>query len=802
VIQRKKEVDGDLFIPGSITVLGGINSSAYRKTVTTLARTEGRTETIELELSGVQIEETRYRRYPTQPPTPTGADPADWIRTIPVGSDTLWYTTCYKNTKGEIVTTWFEPQQATGENGTSPTTYWLVTDIAAFVRATDGSFSPASALGFAMSQTGAANPAAYSGRFVIADTTNGDDWTDRYTSQTDESSKVWFAAPGITGLRFRLYLAGGTTTLLSESHIPVVESGQPGADGPPGSDIGGRYLGLGCTEIFGGDSELVQMKVVTVNESIYELADAASAIAMTNDWIFDTTAKVFLLWDGLSWGPGGINSGHRVVAQEDLGKLLRVAGFVSLPDVVSFLDAVVTNDLFASAIKAGSIEADKLAVSALEAMVAMISQYLIIDSALGFGAQQAAGNFEGNIRAYLNEAMVAFEQFFSGSWRPVARLSTDGLLSPQVYNPGPLVISNNTPAGRRSNESDLGLKYPTGAKLYHLDGNVLDQYGVSYWAVTGTPVYDYANVAVNAVAPYSPDKGAMRDARLQKTAVTGIVSGSWWVDFWVEALEVEGDLFTLANTGYTLSVTLASLKYIYTLQGVETYEYTTIQDETYEYIDPPPEGNLSLGLTRPGSSFVQRLNVDGWTHIAVGFNFATNVLSFVVGQSVYTHSGWNQGGAESWTVSINPSQAAILFDEVMVAIGAAIVTATAQSAATLRIPWAGRDYTERKLVIDAANPDDISQNLVRSGSGANGEWTKLPDGTLICRAKMAVTSTASTWTFPEPFASGTVPEVTGTIQGLAAYFRLNTVPTATTASIMSSSATSATAHVMAIGRWK
>jgi len=47
VIQRKKEVDGDLFIPGSITVLGGINSSAYRKTVTTLARTEGRVDTVE-----------------------------------------------------------------------------------------------------------------------------------------------------------------------------------------------------------------------------------------------------------------------------------------------------------------------------------------------------------------------------------------------------------------------------------------------------------------------------------------------------------------------------------------------------------------------------------------------------------------------------------------------------------------------------------------------------------------------------------------------------------------------------------
>ena len=39
MIQRKKDVDGDLHIPGSITVLGGINSPAYSRTVTKLVKT-------------------------------------------------------------------------------------------------------------------------------------------------------------------------------------------------------------------------------------------------------------------------------------------------------------------------------------------------------------------------------------------------------------------------------------------------------------------------------------------------------------------------------------------------------------------------------------------------------------------------------------------------------------------------------------------------------------------------------------------------------------------------------------------
>ncbi|BES72156.1 hypothetical protein RE428_31740 [Marinobacter nanhaiticus D15-8W] len=45
------------------------------------------------------------------------------------------------------------------------------------------------------------------------------------------------------------------------------------------------------------------------------------------------------------------------------------------------------------------------------------------------------------------------------------------------------------------------------------------------------------------------------------------------------------------------------------------------------------------------------------------------------------------------------------------------------------------------------------ENFVRSGSNANGEWTKHPDGTMTCRAKITLTfsSGEATWTLPAAF---------------------------------------------------
>jgi predicted phage tail protein len=112
-----------------------------------------------------------------------------------------------------------------GATGAASTAYWLVGSVAAISKSGAGAYTPSSITISAKAQTGAGAPAAYAGRFVIADTTNGSSYTDRYTSSGNESSKSYTPGAGIVALRCRLYLAGGTSTLLDEQVIPIVADG-------------------------------------------------------------------------------------------------------------------------------------------------------------------------------------------------------------------------------------------------------------------------------------------------------------------------------------------------------------------------------------------------------------------------------------------------------------------------------------------------------------------------------------------------------------------------------------------------
>ncbi len=87
-----------------------------------------------------------------------------------------------------------------------------------------GIYAPAKLAIGAMTQAGTGTPAAYTGRFTIEDTysaspTSGTAiWVNRYTSLADEASPAtpYVPAAGVTGIRVRLYLAGGITTKLDE----------------------------------------------------------------------------------------------------------------------------------------------------------------------------------------------------------------------------------------------------------------------------------------------------------------------------------------------------------------------------------------------------------------------------------------------------------------------------------------------------------------------------------------------------------------------------------------------------------
>lgn len=117
-------------------------------------------------------------------------------------------------------------QGAAGSNGTTPTTYWLVVDASALERNVAKAYTPASIVITAKAQTGTGAPGNYSGRFIIEEQDSGGTWSTKYTSAGNEATRTHTpTANSIKAVRVKMYLAGGTTNLLDEQLIPVVDDG-------------------------------------------------------------------------------------------------------------------------------------------------------------------------------------------------------------------------------------------------------------------------------------------------------------------------------------------------------------------------------------------------------------------------------------------------------------------------------------------------------------------------------------------------------------------------------------------------
>lgn len=281
-------VDGVLTITELLADEGAITVTAEREDFIALTR--------ELPLlkvkagpagpGGGDFVDYRFRRLATPPATPTGNTPANWFDAPPAGTDPLWMITGRKNGSGVLQGVWSTPVRLdgaagsagspgdsaqveysvngssgwhgtftagdifmrvrvgaaawsaairiVGENGAPATAYWLARSAASVQKAINGVYTPGSIVFSAYSQTGAGSPAPYAGRFIIATSADGTNYSTAYTSASNQSGTTFTVPAGIKSIRVRLYLAGGTTTLLDEEVIPVVADGAAGGAGPTG----------------------------------------------------------------------------------------------------------------------------------------------------------------------------------------------------------------------------------------------------------------------------------------------------------------------------------------------------------------------------------------------------------------------------------------------------------------------------------------------------------------------------------------------------------------------------------------
>ncbi len=124
----------------------------------------------------------------------------------------------------------------TGSVGPASSSYWLVSNASAVQKTSSGDIlcTPATLTFTGRIQTGTSAPANYAARWILAYSTDGSTYTDSYTSAANEATASISASTTYKAVRARMYLAGGTTTLLDEQIIPFVSDGETGAIGAPG----------------------------------------------------------------------------------------------------------------------------------------------------------------------------------------------------------------------------------------------------------------------------------------------------------------------------------------------------------------------------------------------------------------------------------------------------------------------------------------------------------------------------------------------------------------------------------------
>ena len=177
--------------------------------------------------------------------------PASWSTTVPTMTKTnkyLWNYETIKYTNGTSVDTAkrvIGVYGDTGQNGTPGRTYMIEPSVNILKRSKDDTISPNFVEFKSYYRDGnSATRTAYSGRWIIEETSDGEEWTTIYTSSANESSVKHYLYSmladsdgsaiansngdtigiprDVVAIRAKLYASGGTTNLLDMQSIAVV----------------------------------------------------------------------------------------------------------------------------------------------------------------------------------------------------------------------------------------------------------------------------------------------------------------------------------------------------------------------------------------------------------------------------------------------------------------------------------------------------------------------------------------------------------------------------------------------------
>lgn len=186
---------------------------------------------------GVGIKETSIQyagsTSGTTPPT-TG-----WTASVPtvasgsyLWTKTTWSYTDDTNETGYSVSKMGEPG-AKGNTGDSATSYWVTPSVNAIQISTTKVLNPTTVTFTGYSKTGTANAGLYAGRFNILTSVDGIVYSSKYSSSANQSAYTYTVPADVKFIKARMYQSGGTSVLVDEVTIPIIESAE-------GLEIGNR----------------------------------------------------------------------------------------------------------------------------------------------------------------------------------------------------------------------------------------------------------------------------------------------------------------------------------------------------------------------------------------------------------------------------------------------------------------------------------------------------------------------------------------------------------------------------------
>ena len=134
-------------------------------------------------------------------------------------------------------------QGLSGEDGLTPTVYWLMTSASTISKDSRGNLKPSSITFWAKSQTGENNVVNYQGIFKIYESIDGNVFTLKHTSELDDTVPF---TPSSTAqsIKCELYLSDGIT-LIDQDIVNIVKDG---TDGFSGADA--KYVLLTGEQLF------------------------------------------------------------------------------------------------------------------------------------------------------------------------------------------------------------------------------------------------------------------------------------------------------------------------------------------------------------------------------------------------------------------------------------------------------------------------------------------------------------------------------------------------------------------------